>query len=138
MIRLLVLMVALASPLQADQRMLDAVNAERERQGRTSLQWNDRLEAAALAHALDMAQSGRFAHEGSDGSSVRDRVDGAGYRGCFRAENIAMGQRSLSEVMTSWMQSRGDRRNILHRQAKEIGVVQGRGNRWVMVLAAPC
>jgi uncharacterized protein YkwD len=38
------------------------------------------------------------------------------------AENIAMGQRSSGEVVSSWMNSSGHRANILNRGHRRIGV----------------
>ena len=40
--------------------------------------------------------------------------------------------------MASWMASRGHRQNILHRKARAVGVARVTGDRWVMVLSAPC
>ena len=130
-----VLMVASA---QADPATLAAVNAARASGGRAALVYDMRLEAAARAHGQDMAARGFFSHTGSDGSDIGDRLRRAGYAFCFGAENIAAGQRSLGEVMASWMGSRGHRNNILDRKAQAVGVARAAGNRWVMVLAAPC
>lgn len=123
---------------QADQAALRMINAERTDQQRSALVWNGQLERAAQAHAQDMAAQSYFSHTGADGSSVRDRVTRTGYRGCFWAENIAQGQRDLASVMGAWMGSRGHRKNILHRKAREVGLARAAGNTWVMVLAAPC
>jgi len=122
----------------ADPATLAAINAERAAQNRAPLVYNTKLEAAARAHAEDMVRAGFFAHAGSDGSDIGQRLDRVGYRYCFGAENIAAGQRSLPEVMASWLGSRGHRRNILHRQAEAVGLARAPGNIWVMVLAAPC
>lgn len=123
---------------QADPTILAAVNNVRAGEGRAPLVYDTRLEAAARAHGEDMATQGFFSHSGSDGSDVAVRLRRVGYVFCFGAENIAAGQRSLDEVMAGWMASRGHRRNILHRSAQAVGVARVTGNRWVMVLAAPC
>lgn len=138
MMRIAVALIMLAGVSHADPAILDAVNVERSTKGRVALVWNDQLAAAARAHALDMARKGYFSHTGASGSSVRDRVDSEGYRGCFWAENIAQGQKDVRAVMASWMGSRGHRQNILHRKARDIGVAKASQNTWVMVLAAPC
>ncbi len=127
-----------AGVVSADPAVLAAVNAERAAQNRAPLIYDSALEAAARAHAQDMAQAGFFDHTGSDGSDIGQRLTRAGYRFCFGAENIAAGQRDLTEVMAGWMASRGHRRNILHRRAEAVGLAQAPGNLWVMVLAAPC
>ncbi|MCB4379480.1 CAP domain-containing protein [Synechococcus sp. MU1644] len=135
---LFIALILMAAAAVADPTALAAINAERDAQNRAPLIYDSTLEAAARAHAQDMATAGFFAHTGSDGSDIGQRLDRVGYRYCFGAENIAAGQRSLAEVMTSWMGSRGHRRNILHRKAQAVGLARGPGNLWVMVLAAPC
>lgn len=133
----IVLIMACAAA-QADPAILAAVNGERAGAGRSPLVYDARLEAAARSHGEDMVAKGFFSHTGSDGSDIGMRLGRVGYAFCFGAENIATGQRSLGEVMAGWMASRGHRRNILHRSAQAVGVARVAGNRWVMVLAAPC
>jgi len=118
----------------AAQGWLSQVRAQ---DGRGALTVSAPLTRAAAAHADDLAGSGRFSHEGSNGSSVGQRVRQQGYKFCFVAENIAKGQGSLQEVLEGWMASPGHRRNILAEQAVEFGLVQGPGNLWVMVLGRP-
>ncbi|MEO0765513.1 MAG: CAP domain-containing protein [Pseudomonadota bacterium] len=127
-----------ATGAQADRATLSAINTARAAEGRSALVYDPRLEAAARAHGEDMAAQKFFSHTGSDGSDIGARLRRQGYAFCFGAENIAAGQRSLVDVMAAWMQSRGHRRNILHRKAKAVGVARVEGDRWVMVLAAPC
>lgn len=129
--------VWLGGAVAADPRTTDVLNDYRAAAGRASLTYSEALEAAALAHAQDMAQGGFFDHEGSDGSTVGVRVSRQGYDWCFVAENIAKGQGSLDAVMRAWAGSRGHRRNMLSRQAEEFAVVEAPGRIWVMVLAAP-
>ncbi|MEP3637581.1 MAG: CAP domain-containing protein [Paracoccaceae bacterium] len=138
MMRFVLALIWMAQSVAADSSVLSAINAERSERGLVALTWDAELEQAAARHALDLHRTGRFSHDGSDGSNVLDRVSRTGFRACFAAENIAKGQRSLPEVMNSWMQSKGHRRNILSRRAKSVAVVLGKDNLWVMVLAAPC
>lgn len=118
----------------AAQGWLSQVRAQ---EGRGALKPSAQLTRAATAHAEDLARSGRFSHEGSNGSSVGQRVRKQGYKFCFVAENIAKGQGSLQEVLEGWMASPGHRRNILAEQAVEFGLVQGPDSLWVMVLGRP-
>ncbi len=89
-----------------------------------------------------MARNGVMSHQGDKGSKMIDRIRATGYRACFAAENVAMGQRSDRQVMQSWMESPGHRRNILDRRAVQGAVataVDGAGQTyWVMLLAKPC
>ena len=130
--------VMTAAVAQADPVTLAAVNSARAAEGRGALVYDTRLEAAARAHGEDMVAQGFFSHTGSEGSDIAARLRRVGYPFCFGAENIAAGQHSLEAVMAGWMASRGHRRNILNRKAEAVGVARVTGNRWVMVLAAPC
>lgn len=114
-----------------------ALNAIRREAGREPVTQSDRLSRVARDHARDMAQSGFFAHQGSDGSSVGERARRAGYGYCAIAENIAKGQRSLDEVMRGWRNSPSHRRNMLSPKYTEFGLARAAGDLWVMVLARP-
>lgn len=138
MLRWVLAMLVFANVATADADVLRVVNIERAAAGRAELRYDERLEAVARAHGEDMARNGFFSHTGSDGSDIGQRLLRGGMAYCFAAENIARGQRSLAEVMASWMGSRGHRRNILHRSAHTVGVARTQGDRWVMVLSAPC
>ena len=127
----------LAMGAGADPLATQALNSYRADKGRAPLAYSDRLENAARAHAQDMAARGFFDHRGSDGSNVGQRVSRQGYGWCFVAENIAKGQRSMADVVQAWANSRGHRRNMLSRQAREFALVEAPGRIWVMVLAAP-
>ncbi|MEM9639194.1 MAG: CAP domain-containing protein [Pseudomonadota bacterium] len=121
----------------ADPLATQALNSYRADKGRAPLAYSDRLENAARVHAQDMVARGFFDHRGSDGSNVGQRVSRQGYGWCFVAENIAKGQRSMADVVQAWANSRGHRRNMLSRQAREFALVEAPGRIWVMVLAAP-
>lgn len=95
------------------------------------------LQAAARAHADDMARSGEFSHVGSDGSTLQSRIRAAGYDACFMAENIAYGQSGTAQVFEDWMASRGHRRNILAAEATQFGFARA-GGYSVLVMARNC
>jgi uncharacterized protein YkwD len=85
-----------------------------------------------------------FAHKSPEGRSVRDRAENAGYTWRAIGENIAEGQSSVDEVMDTWMNSPGHRRNILDPAFKELGVGialgKSRGNYrilWAQAFGAP-
>lgn len=108
------------------------VNQERNTAGLEPYDWNPDLALAAQLHAEDMNAQGYFSHESLDGRSFSDRIRETGYDGSPRGENIARGQRSAEQVMQSWMDSGGHRRNILAEGSNEIGVGFV-DNHWVQV-----
>lgn len=113
---------------------LSRINALRADARAPALSVSDALARAAAAHADDMARRGFFDHKSSNGAKMSDRVRKQRYRYCFAAENIAMGQGSVDEVLRAWMKSRPHRKNLLSRKADEFGLAWSEGNRWVMVL----
>lgn len=80
------------------------------------------LEAAAQAHAQDMAQRNFFDHRGSDGSRAAQRVTRAGFRWRDVGENIAGGQTSAESVVAGWLASPGHCANLMRREFTHMGV----------------
>jgi uncharacterized protein YkwD len=104
------------------EEMLNRVNAVRKKAGLDVLRPNSLLGKAAQGHAEDMLTRGYFAHESPSGTTVRERSRKAGYDWTAIGENIAFGQTSVDEVITTWMDSPGHRKNILSRNFTEMGV----------------
>ena len=133
-----------ATVAQADvaiaQELLRLVNAERQRVNAPPLVLNDKLTAAAQRHTQDMATNRRLSHTGSDGSTMRSRIDATQYRWSTIGENVAMGQPTAAAVMSAWMSSPGHRQNILNPAFTELGVGQATGGGriyWTQVFARP-
>lgn len=133
------------------QRVLDLVNQARS-QGRrcgaesfppaAPLAAAGPLDAAASAHARDLAARNYFDHRGRDGREPRDRVRAAGYPARLTGENIAFGPDSAEEVVAGWLASAGHCANIMDNRFRHMGVAVATGQKaghhyWVQVLAAP-
>jgi len=97
-----------------EREVLRLINEERAKEGLPALVWNATLATAARAHSIDMS-TGRFmSHTGSDGSTLRMRVERLGFMDWSRVgENVAYGQRTPQAVVSAWMNSPGHRRNIM-------------------------
>ena len=78
--------------------------------------------AAALAHATDMATHSLFAHEGRDGSSPADRATRAGYRWRSIGENIASGMTTPEAAVEGWLKSPPHCANLMAPQYTEMGI----------------
>jgi uncharacterized protein YkwD len=110
-------------PSNFAEQVVVLVNVERAEEGCNPVTMHPQLNQAALAHSEDMALNDFFDHTGSDGSSVTDRMEAAGYVNWLTAgENIAAGQTTPEAVMTAWMNSPGHRANILNCDFEDIGV----------------
>ncbi|KIT15425.1 CAP domain-containing protein [Jannaschia aquimarina] len=120
--------------------VVQLTNSQRRSLG--ALRSDARLSRAAKRHSEHMARQGRIGHRGPGGSTLMQRVKRAGYEPCLAAENVAAGQQSARDVVQAWMTSPGHRRNIMIRQAEDvgIGVASDASGRlyWTMVLARPC
>lgn len=95
-----------------DQPLVDAHNAERAKVGARELRPNTKLQEIAQTHAEWMAKHQSLEHQSLD-KIMKDWNTGG--------ENIANGQRSVTEVMNSWMYSSGHKRNILNKSFSDIG-----------------
>lgn len=83
---------------------------------------NEKLQAAAQAHATDMAERNYYGHQSLDGRSPSARMKSVGYSSRMTSENIAAGQQTATEVVAGWLKSPGHCRNILKPESREIGV----------------
>lgn len=112
------------------QSMLDAINAERTRLGRTPVTLNARLTTAAQAHACDMVQMGRLTVVGSNGNSVLDRARAVGYSACSSASTIGRGD--PVSLVGRWATDPATRDGIVDQKFDHvgIGVQPGPGGLW--------
>jgi uncharacterized protein YkwD len=113
-------------PPEAADALVRAHNRERAKDGLPPLEANPRLQAAAQAHARDMADRRAMSHEGSDGSTFSQRIERQGYGYRRVGENVAMGQKTAAAVMKDWMNSPLHKANILG-DFHEIGVGRAEG-----------
>ena len=125
--------------------MLDAVNAVRARPQTCGgermpavgpVAWNDRLEAAALRHTLDMEAHSHFDHTGTDGSRPGDRATDAGYRWRLVGENIARYQTDVDQVVGDWVASASHCRQLMDPRVVEMGAAE-RAWYWTQVFGTP-
>ncbi len=80
------------------------------------------LNTAAERHSQDMATNNFHSHTGSDGLKLKDRVNATDYDWSTIGENIAAGQRTVTDVMEGWLESEGHCKNIMNDQFEHFGV----------------
>jgi uncharacterized protein YkwD len=102
---------AKADPIVA--QLVEAHNKERARDNLPPLKLEPKLTEAALVHAKDMAEHELMGHEGSDGSTPKQRVVDTGYHFLATGENVANGYKDVPAAMLGWMDSPPHRKNIL-------------------------
>lgn len=109
-------------PIDADamaKEVFRLTNIERAKVGLEPLIYSEEVQEAAMLRAKEISTF--FSHTRPDGSSC-DTVFNDFKLTCFSGENIAAGQTSPKQVMTSWMNSQGHKENILYPDHKYMGV----------------
>lgn len=122
------LVSSLAMPVKASaasasanrKAVLKLVNKERDKRNRGKLVLDSKLNKAAQKRAKEIARE--FSHTRPNGSSCFTVLKSyhAQYTTC--GENIAAGQPTAKQVMSSWMHSPGHRQNILQQKFQKMGV----------------
>jgi uncharacterized protein YkwD len=100
------------------------INQQRAVEGLPAYTYNEQLKQAALLHALDCAEHGELTHIGSDGSTLTQRVERAGYSSTDVTEITVTGQ-SPQFAMEWWMSETPDgphRSQIMSTSKTEMGV----------------
>lgn len=126
--------------------LLALLNRERAGVGVGPLRLDGRLSAAAVGHAGDLA-SGRVnlgdSHVGGEGSSIEERLRGAGYVPARWLECTGWGWPSAAAMVGWWMGSGVHRAAILSDRVSEVGIGYVErvgslwGHYWVVDLAEP-
>lgn len=104
-----------------EQRVLELINAERQKAGLAPVAYNGTLDNAAEKHAAHMASVRKMAHDGIGNGDPGARARAEGWRKAW-GENVATGQTSPEQVVREWMNSPTHRRNILDPNFRNMGV----------------
>ncbi len=124
--RLALAFLLLASPALAGeitrQSVIMAMNDYRARFSLPPLREDARLDAAAEDRMRDMEDLGYWGHESPDGRSPFMWLPLHGYLLQFAGENLAAGFETTELLLSSWMESRGHRENILSPDYLDCGV----------------
>lgn len=119
---------------QAVQQVIDLTNQQRKQNGLPALQTDTKLNSVAQKKSEDMQQNGYFSHTSPTYGSPFDMMRDFDISYKSAGENIAQGQRTPQEVVQSWMNSEGHRRNILSKDFTHIGVgYESTGHHWTQM-----
>lgn len=128
--------------------MLRLLNAEREKNGLTTVVLEPRLMAAALREAKDMAEHGHLSHVASDGSHMEDRIADVQYYYTKIAENIAATKPTAAGTFRQWVTSKRHYEQMMITGATQAGIAYAHNpNRptgglhlryyWVLLIGRP-
>jgi uncharacterized protein YkwD len=105
----------------AQERLLELINADRERARLPPLALHAELNDVALKHSEDMHANGFVGHTSPTTGGPPERVQRAGIRTPLVLENAGRGY-SPSEVHRGLMDSPGHRANVLSADATHVGI----------------
>lgn len=112
-----------SAPLKAlEDEVIRLVNVERVKNGLQPLKYNWQASRVARIKSEDMINKKYFNHISPTYGSPFKMLEDFGLKFSAAAENIAKGQRTAQEVVTTWLNSPGHRANILNKSFTEIGV----------------
>ena len=106
---------------EAEAGMLEKVDEERRRFGRTELRASEDLRGVARAHARDMFERGYFSHTTPEGLEPNERLDRASISYGVMGENLALAP-DLGAAHRGLMDSPGHRANILNADFRKVGI----------------
>jgi uncharacterized protein YkwD len=109
------------TPGEAAAALLAATNRARQAAGLPALAADPRLNATAQSWAAECARTGVLSHFGPGGSTPWTRIRDAGVGNVNASENIAMGQRTVEEVVRGWLTDPPHAANVLGRAFTHAG-----------------
>ncbi len=131
------------APALDPNEALRLINDYRSAKGLHTLTLDPNATGAAAVLAKDMAAHDHMSHAGPDGADLGKRLTSAGYSYRVAAENVAVGQKTLAEVVEGWKKSPPHSRNILLAEATHMGIAceykpdTKWKTFWTLVVAAP-
>jgi len=108
-------------PVTAEAYALKLLDEDRNRFGLPALEYDDTLAAVARRHSAEMARTGEVAHVSKTTGTVVDRLQDAGFKASYAAENIARSS-TIADAEEGLMRSPGHRAAILSSDATRVGI----------------
>ena len=106
-----------------ERLLFEIINIERRFNRLPPLTWHDGASFVSREHSIDMFNNDLMRHTGSNGSTIRDRLERACLKNMRRwSANIGGGYLTPEAVFEAWMESPIYRPNILSREFTHIGV----------------
>lgn len=126
----------------AEDALFEAINRARADHRLAALTESSPLARAARAHSADLRDTSRCSHDGSDGSSLEDRLAAVDAKLRSYGEVVACGSASAGAAIRQWLGSSAHRAIVLGRSYRTAGVGVALGasaadGRWTAVLGTP-
>ncbi len=111
----------ITDPITAEGYARQLLDQDRARFGLPALVHDEVLADVARRHSAEMAGMKEIAHVSPTSGTVADRLNAAGYRAVFAAENIARSS-AIADAQEGLMRSPGHRAAILSARATHVGI----------------
>jgi len=106
---------------EAERKMLELVNKERQKQGLTELELDSSIQKVARNYALFMFKNGYISHQDPEGKMASDRLKAGGINFFMSGENIALSE-NTERAFQGLMASPSHKKNILFPFFRKIGI----------------
>ncbi len=116
-----------ANASDLSDEIVENVNIERQKQGKSILRRSKALDKAATLKAENMIGYNYFAHTSPDGVDPWHWIAKVDYQYKYAGENLAMDFRTANAVHKAWMKSPTHKENIVSEKYTEIGVAVLKG-----------
>ncbi|MBT3355942.1 hypothetical protein HN784_00530 [bacterium] len=116
-----------AQAIDLSDEIIENVNIERQKQGKSILMRSKALDKAAFLKAQDMVGNNYFAHTSPEGIDPWHWIGQVDYQYKYAGENLAMDFRTADAVHKAWMKSPTHKENIVAEKYTEIGVAVVKG-----------
>ncbi|MBU9714741.1 SCP-like extracellular protein [Bacillus tamaricis] len=117
-----------------ERKVIELTNVERRNNGLPDFEADAQLSSVARAKSKDMQENNYFSHTSPTYGSPFDMMRDFGVSYKTAGENIAQGQQTPEQVVQSWMNSEGHRKNILSSDFTHLGVgYDQNGHHWTQM-----
>jgi uncharacterized protein YkwD len=106
----------------AEQKILELMNAKRTEAGLKPLTLDNTLIKVARYKSNDMIQNNFFDHTNPDGTKWTDWLHALGYQYTSAGENIAYNTYDAVELFNQWWNSPGHRANMMNSSYTKVGI----------------
>jgi hypothetical protein len=130
-------------PEEVEEKLLDQINAYRDKKKLPKLETDDELTAIAQEHAKGMAKADKYGDTGRDGhvwqgKGPAERVKAAGYKHLGLGENVGRNANQTDPVavmMKTWLGSAPHFKNITTKEFTKtgIGAAKSKSGKWYFV-----
>jgi uncharacterized protein YkwD len=105
-----------------EQQIYELTNILRLRHQLEIVEWDEGISEVALGHSKDMFETNDFSHSSQNSGELSDRLQAGNVFYQLAGENIAANYIDGPSVVEGWLNSKGHRETLLHKDYTHLGV----------------